>query len=205
MNLRPGGKQAYMRDGWYIRNGQKITQSMVFPADHPVYPGLPKGMKEVIKERGLWPARGVSMECRICDPDSENCCATRILQRQSDFMAQRSLVRETIEERGHLCIFLPKYHCELNPIEFFWGAVKRYLRENCNYTYEGLKTNMPLALASVSISTIRKWFHRMNRWMEAYRGNLGAREAQFEVRKHSSRQYKSHRRVPEGLARQLDA
>jgi hypothetical protein len=27
-----------------------------------------------------------------------------------------------------LCLFLPKSHCELNPIEYFWGMVKKYLR-----------------------------------------------------------------------------
>ncbi len=37
------------------------------------------------------------------------------------------LVQEVIEAAGHLCIFLPKFHCELNFIEFFWGWVKRYL------------------------------------------------------------------------------
>jgi len=35
---------------------------------------------------------------------------------------------------GHLCIFLPKFHCELNFIKFFWGVVKKYLYNNCDYT-----------------------------------------------------------------------
>jgi transposase len=46
---------------------------------------------------------------------------------QPDFKEQKSLVHETIEAAGHLCIMLPKYHCELNFIELFWGAMKRYL------------------------------------------------------------------------------
>ncbi|OAX37434.1 hypothetical protein K503DRAFT_648391, partial [Rhizopogon vinicolor AM-OR11-026] len=50
---------------------------------------------------------------------------------------------------GHLCTFLPKYHCERNFIEFFWDAVKRYLCENCDYTFEMLKTNLPKAMAAV--------------------------------------------------------
>ena len=35
-------------------------------------------------------------------------------------MGCKSLVQEVIEAAGHICIFLPKFHCELNFIEFFW-------------------------------------------------------------------------------------
>ncbi|KAF8156663.1 hypothetical protein B0H34DRAFT_783079 [Crassisporium funariophilum] len=42
MNLRPGGKQACMRAGWFICDGKKITQSMIFPLDHPNFPDQAK-------------------------------------------------------------------------------------------------------------------------------------------------------------------
>ncbi|KAJ7615064.1 hypothetical protein DFH06DRAFT_921943, partial [Mycena polygramma] len=81
---------------------------------------------------------------------------------------------------------------------------KKYLRDHCDYTYEGLKANMPAALASVSVALIRKWEHRMIRWMDAYRDNLDPKEAQRVVQAFSSTKYTSHRRVPETIARQLD-
>lgn len=144
------------------------------------------------------------MQCKTCPGGASDCCAHQILKNQDDFKSQKSLVQEVITKAGHLCIFLPKYHCELNFIEFFWGAVKKYLRNNYDYTFATLQENLPKALASVDLSTIRKWEHRMIRWMEAYRTGLNAKDAQFEVQKFSSRRYKSHRRVPETLAQQFD-
>jgi hypothetical protein len=49
----------------------------------------------------------------------------------------------------------------LNFIEFFWGAVKRYLQEHYDYTYDRLRANIPKALASVELLTIQKWEHHM--------------------------------------------
>jgi hypothetical protein len=204
MNLKPGGKQARLKDGWFFQAGQRIVQKMIFPSDHPEFPDMPKGMKQVLMERGLW-SNKLLMHCKDkCQAGGMTCCAKRILELQPDFKAQKSLVQEVIEAAGHLCIFLPKFHCELNFIEFFWGSVKRYLRENCDYTFQTLQENMPKGLASVDLKTIRKWEHRMIRWMEAYRSGLGAKDAQAQVTKFSSRMYKSHRRVGETLARQFD-
>ncbi|KAF9441498.1 hypothetical protein P691DRAFT_799457 [Macrolepiota fuliginosa MF-IS2] len=46
MNMNPGGKQAVMQDGWFVCNGERVTQTMVFPPSHPQFPGLPKGMQQ---------------------------------------------------------------------------------------------------------------------------------------------------------------
>ena len=54
MNVRPRGKQAHMHDSWYLQNGQKVVQSMKFPADHAEYPNQPKGIKAILTERGLY-------------------------------------------------------------------------------------------------------------------------------------------------------
>jgi hypothetical protein len=196
MNMRPGGKQAQMRNGWYIKNGQKITQEMCFPAGHPEFPEKPKGMRQVLIERNLW-KNGLVMQCKKgkdelsgkCKPEAIDCCAKRLLDLQPDFQEQKSLVQEVIEAAGYLCIFLPKFHCELNFIEYFWGMVKRYLREHCDYSFATLKNNMPKALASVSVEIIRKWEHRMKRWMEAYRVGLGVKEAQIQVKRFCSKCY----------------
>ena len=92
---------------------------------------------------------------------------------------------------GHLCLFLPKFHCGLNSTEFFWGMAKKYLQDNCDYTFNTPKENMPKALASVPLQTIRRWENQMYRWMEAYRSGLGTKDAQIQVHKSSSTTYKS--------------
>jgi hypothetical protein len=216
MNMKPGGKQAKLRDGWYMQNGVRVTQKMCFPSNHTEFSGEAKGIRQVLVERGLWRDK-LLMKCGSrskkqdngsepikCQSGATDCCAKRILDLQPDFAEQKSLVQEVIEKAGHLCIFLPKFHCELNFIEFFWGAVKRYLRDHCDYTFDTLKENMPKALASVSVQTIRKWELRMKRWMEAYRGGLDAKQAQIQVKAFSSRRYTSHRRVPERVAVHFD-
>jgi hypothetical protein len=63
MNLNPGGAKPKMRDGWFMHNGQRILQPMVFPQNHPKHPGGPKGMKQILKERSLW-RNGLLLICK---------------------------------------------------------------------------------------------------------------------------------------------
>ncbi|KAG1866359.1 hypothetical protein C8R48DRAFT_600387 [Suillus tomentosus] len=98
----------------------------------------------------------------------------------------------------------PQYPNQPKGIKFFWGRVKKYLHDNCDGSFETLKTNMPKALKSVQVNTIRLWEHRMHRWIEAYRSGLPTKEAQLQVRQFSSTKYKSHRRIPETVARLFD-
>jgi hypothetical protein len=164
---------------------------MVFSTTHPQFPNEPKGIKVVLMERGLWRSdlRG---KCHSkCPTGATECCNKRILECQTDFQAQKPLIQEIIEAAGHLCIFLPKFHCELNFIEFFWGRVKKYLCDNCDSSFETLKANMPKALESVQVNTIRLWEHRMHRWLEAYRSGLPTKEAQLQVQQFSLTKYKA--------------
>ena len=99
---------------------------------------------------------------------------------------------------GHKVFFYPKFHCELNFIEYFWAQAKRFARQNCAYSLSGLRQTIPHALDSVSIETIRKLYMRTNRYMDAYRHGLRGKAAEFAVR-----QYKSHRRIPAGVLDEL--
>ena len=86
-----------------------------------------------------------------------DCCARRIISLQPDFLAQRSELETIIEKAGHKCIFYPKFHCELNFIEMYWGATKKYTREHCDYTWSGLQKTVPEALDSIPLIQIRRF------------------------------------------------
>jgi hypothetical protein len=207
MNVKPGGKQARLHDGWFMQDGSKITQPMIYPANHAVFPNQPKGMKAVLEECSLYPTH--KKLCGKCkdgceDPDVVDFCCKRVLENQADFKQQTSFIQEIVEAAGHMCIFLPKFYCELNFIEFFWGTVKQYLQEHCDYSFETLKENMPKALSAVPLATIRQWEHHMIRWMDAYQKGMATQDAQLHVQKFSSTMYKSHCRIPECVAHSFD-
>ena len=194
MNLSPGGKQALMRDTFF--NGQR--QVMVFSLDHPVEElrGKAKWMNQLLLERGLW-KDGLVKTCGGCragekDPEQLECYAQRILELQPDFLAQKSLLEEIAESEGQKIIFYPKFHCEFNFIEMFWGRAKAYARENCDYTFAGLQKTVLLALESVDLEVICKFARRSFRYIDAYRLGLTGEDAERQVKK-----YKSHRRIPE--------
>jgi hypothetical protein len=54
-----------------------------------------------------------------------DCCMQRVLSLEEDFASEKPLLQLIIERAGHKCLFLPKFHCELNPIEMVWGQAKR--------------------------------------------------------------------------------
>jgi hypothetical protein len=118
-----------MRSG-VLPNGEH--QALYFPDDHPSMPGWFKGMEIIIRERGLWPEGDPDLLAQCpgfrCLPDRVDCCCRRILFLQPDFVSQKSQLQELVESRGHLCDFYPKYHCELNFIEQYWGAAKLRFR-----------------------------------------------------------------------------
>lgn len=53
-----------------------------------------------------------------------DCCMRKMLTNQQDFFDEKPLIQLIIEEAGHKCWFLPKFHCESNPIEMYWGWMK---------------------------------------------------------------------------------
>ena len=69
--------------------------------------------------------------CGVSDLEAEDlerprdCCMQQVLSLQKDFREEKPLLQLVIENAGHKCLFLPKFHCELNLTEMVWGQAKR--------------------------------------------------------------------------------
>ena len=169
MNVKPGGSQPKMRDTVY----DGVTQRMVFDD------GTPKGMKQILIERHI-NVKGM----RAADMQ-------RVLSEMRDFKYERTKIEKYILGRKHRVLFIPKFHCELNPIERCWGTAKRYTRQHCDYTFPGLEKTIIPALDSISVDLIRKYFRKTREIMRAYReGHTPGHELEAALK-----EYKSHRRV----------
>jgi hypothetical protein len=61
----------------------------------------------------------------------EWCCMYRVLSLQEDFLTEKPLIQSAIKKAGHVCLFLLRFHCELNPIEMLWGYGKYRASISC--------------------------------------------------------------------------
>ena len=112
--------------------------------------------------------------------------------------ARRSAIHvdTVLTDCGHTCVFIPKFHCELNPIERVWSQSKRYTRAHCDYTVASLQRNIPLALQSVSAENIANYVRRCRNYMFAYlEGSAVGVELEEKIKVYKSVSYTSHRRV----------
>ena len=48
----------------------------------------------------------------------------KVMSLQDDFVNEKPQLQHDLEAKGHICLFLLKFHCELNLIELIWGYAK---------------------------------------------------------------------------------
>lgn len=127
MNKGNGGKQRKQNDTIIPDDNPDISlrgkvQKMTTDS------GEAKGLQTVLEEHGF-DIKGIRAKCSpICPFENEKCYLARILSKQSDVINQVSMLEDLITRAGHHCIFLPKFHCELNPIEMV-----RQIRHNFHF------------------------------------------------------------------------
>ena len=141
--------------------------------------GIPKGMRTVLEERGVDTTGMRAKDMRD------------LLKTFPDLNGQKTILEDYTEQRGHMCIFYPKFHCELSPIERVWCQSKKHTLAYADGTITRLrKIIVPEGLDSVSVEQIKKFFRTCRDYERAYREGGNGREVEERVKV-----YKSHRRV----------
>jgi transposase len=148
------------------------------------------------------------------DERPSDCCMRRLLLLQSDFAREKSqlelvslnlfnhsdiyvLNKQLIEaEPGMVCHFLPKFHPEMNPIEYFWAWVKRWFRERSNGTWQKAKDLVSEGLRLCPLPTIRRFYRRADCYASVYHLGATGPITEFAVKR-----CRSHRGV---RAKELD-
>ncbi|EPS93136.1 hypothetical protein FOMPIDRAFT_49824 [Fomitopsis schrenkii] len=199
----------------YTPNGKKQRQRVRmgdarFPDGRPqsLYfdeksqrPGVFKGMAQILEERGIR-VSGKRAQCPDfkCKPPALDCCVRRVLYNQPDFCDAESVLENHCRECAFQVLFLPKFHCEINPIEQCWGAAKREYRKCPPSTLEAdLEKNMRKSLDAIPVESIRRFFIRAHRFMDAYRRGLSGKQAAW-----ASKKYRGHRVLPDSILNDLE-
>lgn len=131
LNLSDGGAHVpLLRDGWFMKNCKMNVQPMQFDSAKG---RIQKGLRRILQERGLWPAKGLSLKE-----------ARELLAMQADFASQQSWLAETVSSFGHQIILYPKFHPEFNFIEMFWGRPRSSLENIVPIASRILRGSCPL-------------------------------------------------------------
>ena len=160
----PNGKPAKIKirmEDAHFRDG--TPQRLYFEAPHPLA-GTFKGMAIILEERGYVNTHKLRAECKnfkCAAPElgtsSQACCCRRLLFNEPDFVNVKSILELHCEKRGFKVLFLPKFHCELNPLEMVWGRAKYHYRLNPpSSKEEDLQHNMLKALDDVTLEEMRR-------------------------------------------------
>lgn len=173
LGKNPGGKQPAMRDTTWAGKVQRLVTD----------DGTPKGAAKILEKRGI-----NTGSLKLADMKIIPSC-------HEDFRDEKSALHNLVEKNGHVVLFLPKFHCELNGIERVWGHAKRYTRAHCDYRFDSLQRTVPEALDSISSETISNYIRRSRNYMFSYlKGSQPGKQMEKEVTKFG-KEYKSHRRV----------
>lgn len=89
---------------------------------------------------------------------------------------------------SHRCMFLPKFHPELNPIERVWSMMKRHCRKFSNGSMSTLTESMNYGLSTenVSVATVRRICRYTTCYLYAYTQGMDIIQAEQWMKKRRS-------------------
>ena len=175
MNKSNGGKQRKQRDT-QIPQSNPDPRFRGQPQKMTIASGQLKGLQAVLEEHGFNVMHLRAKCAPVCPFESQNCCMAWLLSQQEDFMNQESMLETFIKGAGHECLFLPKFHCELNPIEMvskknmfinysnkiisqYWGWCKYRYREHPKNNFAEAKSRVKEVLDACPTEVIQRFIN----------------------------------------------
>ena len=137
--------EAPTKDKTFVRRGKREQKEG--------YVGKPKGMKQVLWERG-WYVDGMSTTSK--DPEKN---IPMVLGDLPDFKNERSALQHTVEKRGRILLMSSKFHPEVAGvgIEYSWGMPKlKFRRELDDEIPKHLHQNIVSSMCRETILTLRR-------------------------------------------------
>ncbi|CAM9916816.1 unnamed protein product [Pylaiella littoralis] len=155
--------------------------------------GKVKGLKQTLFERGLLvPGMTKTGAKRGAEPNPE-LSMVAVLGAQLDFATVEPSLVLLVRRCGGDAFMLPKFHCEINPIELVWGRSKHWVRQTCKYTFQCLRDNVSKSYVveedRLSVEIVQKFCRKVANYHQVYGQRLTGPEA---VNKRAT--FKSHRK-----------
>jgi hypothetical protein len=173
--------------------------------------GKPKGIKQILWERGLWCDNMKSHSAYLSEVDRNlqsgkpipdtSTDMHYVLSQQLDFLHEKTALAKILEARGHILLPSVKCHPEMagHGIEYSWGQAERFFKATNDLKAANLRNNVAKSLSyeSLPIQRIWKYERKCRDYMKMYKDisrnsleNLNYEELEKQVKT-----YKKHRNV----------
>ncbi len=109
--------------------------------------------------------------------------------RFADWQHSMTALEEVVERAGHIAMFLPKFHCECNHIEYMWASLKNPLRKAVDGTVKTMRVFIEAFLTNVRVSDVKGLWRRSLAYITEYgKGATGVEaDAVVAARRDTSR------------------
>jgi transposase len=119
-----------------------------------------------------------------------------LLESHACFTGNSSKLERLAQNYKIRIIWLPKFHCELNPIEGVWCYLKRHVRMRNTQDW---KMFFPLVVEVIDMYTDTKYniklWHRFWKALELYNNNLSYQEVLQVLFGSKSKETVSHKKI----------
>ena len=154
---------------WYAPGTPKYDSTELLPNGQRKevigYVGKPKGLKQVLWERGFWDVNNAGFKPKLED-------LRKIMADCLDFKHEETALEQVSRKKGHLLRMSPKGHPELAGvgIEYSWGKSKMHFRRNNTLDQNTFHSRVLQSLSPevLTLERVRKFARKARAYERSY-------------------------------------